>query len=74
LAAIPPDLNGNNGQHLKALSVIENCIMYIAPLQDDLDTIPLPPEAKEFKIPKAQCTTCRKMVPLQIISGHIRNA
>ncbi|XP_077101528.1 uncharacterized protein LOC143752275 [Siphateles boraxobius] len=47
--------------------------MYIAPLQEELDTIPLPPDEKEFeKMPKAQCTTCKKMVPLQILPGHIK--
>lgn len=48
-----------------------HCIF--SPLQEELDTNPLPPEAKEFeKIPKAQCTTCEKMVPLQILPAHIK--
>ncbi|XP_026083507.1 uncharacterized protein LOC113059315 isoform X1 [Carassius auratus] len=73
LAVIPPDLNGYTGQQLKAVSGNGKYTMYIAPLQEELDTIPLPPEAKEFeKMPKAQCTTCKKMVPLQILPGHIK--
>lgn len=73
LAVIPPDLNGYTGQQLKAVSGNGKYTMYIAPLQEELDTVPLPPEAKEFeKMPKAQCTTCKKMVPLQILPGHIK--
>ncbi|XP_026095493.1 uncharacterized protein LOC113067310 isoform X3 [Carassius auratus] len=73
LAVIPPDLNGYTGQQLKAVSGNGKYTMYIAPLQEELDTIPLPPEAKEFeKMPKAQCKTCKKMVPLQILPGHIK--
>lgn len=73
LAVIPPDLNGYTGQQLKAVSWNGKYTMYIAPLQEELDTVPLPPEAKEFeKMPKAQCTTCKKMVPLQILPGHIK--
>jgi len=72
LTAIPPDLNGNNGQQLKAVN--RNCIMYIASGGKGIVSRSSCKGAKEFKIPKAQCTTCMKMVPLQIISGHIRNA
>ncbi|XP_051794334.1 uncharacterized protein LOC110972585 isoform X2 [Acanthochromis polyacanthus] len=73
LVVIPPDLHGYNGQQLKAVSGNGKCTLYISPLQEELDTIPLPPEAKEFEnMPKAQCTTCKIMVPLQILPAHIK--
>ncbi|XP_054861675.1 uncharacterized protein LOC118471800 [Amphiprion ocellaris] len=73
LVVIPPDLHGYTGQQLKAVSGNGRYTMYISPLQEELDTVPLPPKAKEFeKMPKAQCTTCKKMVPLQILPVHIK--
>ncbi|XP_075888901.1 uncharacterized protein LOC142892574 [Nelusetta ayraudi] len=73
LVVIPPDLHGYSGQQLKAVSGNGKYTLYISPLQEELDTIPLPPEAKEFEnMPKAQCTTCKKMVPLQILPAHIK--
>ncbi|KAI7810992.1 hypothetical protein IRJ41_009060 [Triplophysa rosa] len=48
--------------------------MYIVPLQEQIDTTPLPPDAKEFeKMPKAQCTMCSQMVPLQCLPMHIKS-
>ncbi|XP_073319588.1 G2/M phase-specific E3 ubiquitin-protein ligase-like [Pagrus major] len=73
LVVIPPDLHGYTGQQLKAVSGNGKYTLYISPLQEELDTIPLPPEAKEFEnMPKAQCTTCKKMIPLQILPVHIK--
>ncbi|XP_030591233.1 uncharacterized protein LOC115784225 isoform X2 [Archocentrus centrarchus] len=73
LVVIPPDLHGYTGQQLKVVTSSGKYTLYICPLQEELDTIPLPPEAKEFeKMPKAQCTTCKKMVPLQILPVHIK--
>ncbi|XP_030578768.1 uncharacterized protein LOC115775375 isoform X2 [Archocentrus centrarchus] len=73
LVVIPPDLHGYTGQQLKVVTSSGKYTLYICPLQEELDTISLPPEAKEFeKMPKAQCTTCKKMVPLQILPVHIK--
>nr|XP_057911661.1 uncharacterized protein LOC131106520 [Doryrhamphus excisus]XP_057917181.1 uncharacterized protein LOC131109313 [Doryrhamphus excisus] len=73
LVVIPPDLHGYTGQQLKVVSGNGKYTLYISPLQEELDTIPLPPEAKEFEnMPKAQCTTCKKMIPLQILPVHIK--
>ncbi|MEQ2271733.1 hypothetical protein XENORESO_008419, partial [Xenotaenia resolanae] len=73
LVVIPPDLHGYTGQKLKVVSGNEKYTLYISPLQEELDTNPLPLEAKEFeKMPKAQCATCKKMVPLQILPVHIK--
>ncbi|GAA6075006.1 uncharacterized protein LOC113070648 [Tachysurus ichikawai] len=48
--------------------------MYVVPLQEQIDTTPLPPDAREFeKMPKAQCTLCSQMVPLQCLPAHIKH-
>ncbi|KAI7811698.1 hypothetical protein IRJ41_013936 [Triplophysa rosa] len=74
LIVIPPDPDGYNGQQLKAVSSNGKCTMYIVPLQEQIDTTPLPPDAKEFeKMPKAQCTMCSQMVPLQCLPMHIKS-
>lgn len=74
LVVIPPDSDGYNGQQLKGVSGSGKCTLYIAPLQEQIDTTPLPPEAKEFEsMPKALCTTCGKMIPLQVLPLHIKN-
>ncbi|XP_076829285.1 uncharacterized protein LOC143475336 isoform X4 [Brachyhypopomus gauderio] len=73
LLVVPPDSDGYSGQQLKAISGNGKCIMYIAPLQEEIDSTALPPEAKEFEqMPKAQCTSCRKMFPLQALPIHIQ--
>ncbi|XP_047231512.1 uncharacterized protein LOC124874269 isoform X2 [Girardinichthys multiradiatus] len=74
LVVIPPDSDGYSGQQLKAVSGNGKCTLYIAPLQEEIDTTPFPPEAKEFEnMPKAPCTTCKKMVPLQALPFHIKS-
>lgn len=73
LVVVPPDLHGYSGQLLKAVSGNGKSTLYISPLQEELNTSPLPLDAKEFeKMPKAQCTTCGKMVPLQILPAHVK--
>ncbi|XP_049447498.1 uncharacterized protein LOC125897975 [Epinephelus fuscoguttatus] len=74
LAVISPDSDGYSGQQLKGISGNRQCTLYIVPLQEEIDTTPLPPEAKEFeKMPKAPCNTCRKLVPLQALPDHIKS-
>lgn len=46
LVVIPPDSDGYSGQQLKAVSGNGKCILYIAPLQEELDRTPLPLDAK----------------------------
>ncbi|MEQ2300887.1 hypothetical protein AMECASPLE_030404 [Ameca splendens] len=54
LVVIPPDLHGYTGQQLKVVSGNGKHTLYISPLQEELDTNPLPLEAKDFeKRPKA---------------------
>ncbi|MEQ2257828.1 hypothetical protein ILYODFUR_038840 [Ilyodon furcidens] len=74
LVVISPDLHGNPGQQqTKVVSGNGKYTLYLSPLQEERVTIPLPPEAKEFKnMPEAQCTTCKKMVPLQIFPVYVK--
>lgn len=74
LTVIPPDPDGYNGQQLKTVSSNGKSTMYVVPLQEQIDTTPLPPDAREFeKMPKAQCTLCSQMVPLQCLPVHIKH-
>ncbi|KAM4594063.1 uncharacterized protein V3H82_025842 isoform 1-T1 [Fundulus diaphanus] len=74
LIVIPPDSDGYSGHQLKAVSGNGKCTLYITPLQEQIETSPLPPDAKEFEnMPKAPCTTCNKMVPLQAVPFHIKS-
>uniref|UniRef100_A0A672KXG5 HECT domain-containing protein n=1 Tax=Sinocyclocheilus grahami TaxID=75366 RepID=A0A672KXG5_SINGR len=74
LIVIPPDPDGYNGQQLKTVSSNGKCTMYVVLLQEQTDTTPLPPDAREFeKMPKAQCTLCSQMIPLQCLPIHIKH-
>lgn len=47
--------------------------MYITPLQDELDTAPLPPSSDAFRnMPKALCKKCNISFPLQVLTNHIK--
>lgn len=48
--------------------------MYKVPLQQELDTSPLPPDANEFKnMPKAACQICCLAMPLQVLAVHVKS-
>ncbi|CAL8349294.1 unnamed protein product [Boreogadus saida] len=43
-------------------------MIFIVPLQDEIDTTPLRPDAPEFsKMPNSQCKTCGEILPLQVL-------
>lgn len=45
----------------------------IAPLQEELDLTPLPVNAPEFALmPKATCTQCKMVMPLQMVALHVK--
>ena len=47
-------------------------MFFIVPIQDEIDTTPLPPDAPEFsKMPKSQCKTCGEILPLQVLAVHV---
>ncbi|XP_048878488.1 uncharacterized protein zgc:112970 isoform X2 [Brienomyrus brachyistius] len=74
LLIITPDPDGYSGRQLKAVSSNGKSTIYIVPLQDKMDTSPLPPDALEFEnMPKEQCTTCKIMFPLPVLPEHIKN-
>ncbi|XP_076864442.1 uncharacterized protein LOC143516617 [Brachyhypopomus gauderio] len=56
--------SSNNGKH----------VLYIMPLQERLDTAPLPHDAWEFsKMPKSECKRCGTTMPLQLLVTHVQN-
>lgn len=47
-------------------------MLYIVPLQDELDLTPLPADATEFALmPKATCKQCKTEMPLQMLALHV---
>ncbi|XP_063053985.1 uncharacterized protein LOC134448155 [Engraulis encrasicolus] len=74
LVVVPPESEGYSGQQIRSACNNGKCILYIAPIQEQIDITPLPPDAKEFRnMPKAACGKCGVMVPLQGLPGHISN-
>lgn len=48
-------------------------MLYIAPLQEKIDLTPLPVDAPEFSLmPKATCTQCKMVMPLQMLALHVQ--
>ncbi|XP_034094876.1 uncharacterized protein LOC117561507 isoform X3 [Gymnodraco acuticeps] len=74
LSVIPPETEGYNGHFLKTVTGGVKNTIYIVPLQDELDTSPLPPDANEFqKMPKASCRVCGSCMPLQVLAAHVKS-
>lgn len=66
-----PDDCGYSGRILKAAS---KGPLYITPLQEVLDTSPLPPTSEAFsKMPKAACQKCETLYPLQVLAEHVKS-
>lgn len=68
---------GTQGYTAKTLKMATNNgknALYIVPLQEKIDTTPLPHDAAEFsKMPKSQCKTCGVTMPLQLLVCHVEN-
>ncbi|XP_010773940.1 uncharacterized protein isoform X6 [Notothenia coriiceps] len=63
---------GYTAKMLKSNTINGKHPLYIVPLQEKFDTTPLPPDAAEFcKMPKSQCKSCGKTLPLQLLVIHI---
>ncbi|XP_067289317.1 uncharacterized protein [Pseudorasbora parva] len=74
LMIVPPEADGYNGQYLKSSSGGGKITMFIVPLQEELDSVPLPSDAVEFqKMPKATCQNCSLTMPLQILAMHVKS-
>lgn len=73
LNIIPPDSEGYTGCQIKSASGSGKTVLYVVPLQEELDLNPLPTDAREFqKMPKATCQMCNKSMPLQVLALHIQ--
>lgn len=73
MSAIPLEAEGYTGAMLQNVSGGGKSILYIVPLQDELDLSPLPPNAPEFALmPKASCKYCFAEISLQMLALHDR--
>ncbi|XP_070401380.1 uncharacterized protein [Nothobranchius furzeri] len=74
LSLIPPEAEGYNGSLLKSVTGGGKNMIYVIPLQEELDTSPLPPDALEFQsMPKASCKVCSATMPLHVLAVHVKS-
>ncbi|KAJ8014417.1 hypothetical protein DPEC_G00040000 [Dallia pectoralis] len=67
------DSEGYTGSLIRSASTSGKNLLYVVPLQQELDLTPLPADASEFQsMPKATCQTCKLSFPLQILALHIQ--
>ncbi|KAJ7986674.1 hypothetical protein DPEC_G00342330 [Dallia pectoralis] len=73
LVIVPPDSEGYTGSLIRSASTSGKNLLYVVPLQQELDLTPLPADASEFQsMPKVTCQTCKLSFPLQILALHIQ--
>ncbi len=73
LTVIPPEAEGYSVKALQAVSAGGKATFYIVPLQETLDTSPLPPDSHQFsKMPKKTCHQCNEVMPLQMLAVHVK--
>lgn len=49
-------------------------VLYIVPIQAEIDMTPLPLNSKEFDdMPKACCRRCNKAMPLVLLEVHVKS-
>lgn len=66
------EAEGYTGSLLRRASVGGKNLVYVVPLQDELDLSPLPADAPEFALmPKTTCKQCKAVMPLQMLALHI---
>ena len=69
---VSPEDSGYTGLMLKTASTGGKGVLYIAPIQEELDSQPLPPDSTSFfNMPKAMCHSCQTSYPLQILALHV---
>ncbi|KAI2646736.1 Acetyl-CoA decarbonylase/synthase complex subunit alpha 1 [Labeo rohita] len=74
LTVIPPESEGHTAKLLKSSSNNGRHMLFIVPIQDEIDTQPLPFDTPEFiKMPKSQCKTCGESLPLQALALHVES-
>lgn len=72
ISVIPLEAEGYTGSVIKSASSGGKNLLYVVPLQDELDMTPLPPDAPEFaRMPKASCKKCKTLMPLQTLALHV---
>ncbi|XP_033939750.1 uncharacterized protein [Pseudochaenichthys georgianus] len=70
LSVLVPEAQGYTGAYLAKALGGKGCL-FIMPIQDTLDTSPLPYSSKEFEnMPKARCATCHLSMPVQLLALH----
>ncbi|KAL0973593.1 hypothetical protein UPYG_G00206740 [Umbra pygmaea] len=73
LTAVPLESEGYTGSVIRSASVGGRNILFIVPLQEQLDLTPLPVDAPEFALmPKATCRQCKMVMPLQMLALHVQ--
>ncbi|KAL0969695.1 hypothetical protein UPYG_G00231000 [Umbra pygmaea] len=74
LIVIAMEAEGYTGSILRSASGGGKIMLYIVPLQDELELTPLSANAPEFALmPKASCKHCGTEMPLQMLALHIAN-
>lgn len=74
LIVVATESEGYTGRLLKTVTNNGKLILYIVPLQEELDASPLPHNAPEFsKMPKSSCKNCGVVMPLQFLALHIKS-
>ncbi|KAI9530519.1 hypothetical protein NQZ68_000009 [Dissostichus eleginoides] len=74
LSVLAPEAEGYTGAYLAKALGGKGCL-YIMPIQDTLDTSPLPYSSKEFEnMPKARCATCHLSMPVQLLALHAQES
>ncbi|KAI2645834.1 Desmocollin-1 [Labeo rohita] len=72
ISVIPLEAEGYTGSVIKSASGGGKNLLYIVPLQDELDMTPLSPDAPEFaRMPKATCKKSKTLMPLQTLALHV---
>uniref|UniRef100_G3PMI2 HECT domain-containing protein n=1 Tax=Gasterosteus aculeatus aculeatus TaxID=481459 RepID=G3PMI2_GASAC len=73
LIVIAPEAEGYSVRALRAASAGGKATFYIVPLQETLDTSPLPSDSQHFsKMPRKTCYQCKEAMPLHMLAVHIK--
>ncbi len=65
---------GSKNKQLKAATQGFKGVLYIAPIQMEIDTTALPPESESFNdMQKEKCQKCGITYPLVILTAHIKS-
>ncbi|KAF4110456.1 hypothetical protein G5714_007487 [Onychostoma macrolepis] len=71
MTLISMDTEGYSGRQIRSVSNSGKNVLFLVPLQEEMDTQPLPYNSAEFaKMPKVPCVTCNTTMPLQMLALH----